>query len=371
MQFDIAKYYFKDFISRTGPIYTNGDLKIIFNPNADKGSFLSAMHHGWNCPSMYDDSPPEDGCCTISNYFNGNRGLFLEFTEDNYSWRTYLVLQIIDHDSIIVIKDDYGRASMVLNLDTISSTYPDRISRLKTELEADLPLDYDIVWDGSTSIEVYYPDIDDRYLSVYCTYVVENTVMCDQQGVSETPNPIDFNIRFEVAISHGNEQDDDDEDTIIEDFDPNTMNDPDQLKIIINKLHATISFKEKNKDRIEIIADGLSTTNHVIKVICDYPKLEYFKNKMSDLKKEIESSPIPSCHICDIGKVAFKIYFDDIPKFVYVHCRYNEIHGIGPIAEIDLTSMRFELIMDHQIVQNLTTSSQIIQLISEFCTNSK
>jgi len=111
---------FKEFIVSNEPEYANGVLRLVFNKNSNKGSFLSAFHYGWKCPSMYNDSREERGCCDIKDIYwteekGWEKGLFLAFTEDNYSEREYLVLQVLNLDTLIVKKDRHGRAGLVLD----------------------------------------------------------------------------------------------------------------------------------------------------------------------------------------------------------------------------------------------------------------
>ena len=103
---------FRSFVL-TEPIYENGDLKIKFD-KSNAYSFLSAKHYGWKCPSMYNDSPEENGNCDVKQY---EKGLSLEFTEDNYSERVYLSVYIPeDLQSLVILQDDYGRMGITLKL---------------------------------------------------------------------------------------------------------------------------------------------------------------------------------------------------------------------------------------------------------------
>lgn len=72
---------------------------------------------------MYDNFPPEMGNSRVSSSYRNDQereceqGLFLTFTEDNYTEREYLVIQIADDfQSVTVKKDQCGRADTVLNL---------------------------------------------------------------------------------------------------------------------------------------------------------------------------------------------------------------------------------------------------------------
>ena len=65
---------------------------------------------------MYGDTPEENGNADIRLYYQGQPGLFLEFTEDNYIERVYLMVQISDDFKAMLIINDYGRAGTTLYL---------------------------------------------------------------------------------------------------------------------------------------------------------------------------------------------------------------------------------------------------------------
>jgi hypothetical protein len=63
---------------------------------------------------MYNDSNPEIGNCdvlkeywTIKNNFQ--KGLFLSFTEDNYSEHSYLCLKVCNNNLMTTVSDDQHR----------------------------------------------------------------------------------------------------------------------------------------------------------------------------------------------------------------------------------------------------------------------
>ncbi len=110
---------FKEFINSNKPSYTNNDLGIEFR---EANEFIRVNHYGWMCPSMYGDSPPEDGIGKIvTSFYDTNnkiyteKGLFLKFESDDYSMRTYLLVQVSDDFSELIVKeDDYGRSGTKL-----------------------------------------------------------------------------------------------------------------------------------------------------------------------------------------------------------------------------------------------------------------
>ena len=94
--------------------------------------FISAKHYGWECPGMYHDCPPENGNCEISDtYWDVSaqymrRGLFLNFTSDDYGERIYLSLEVLDLDTLLIVYDDLHREGTLLirmmpNNDTATS----------------------------------------------------------------------------------------------------------------------------------------------------------------------------------------------------------------------------------------------------------
>lgn len=107
---------FKAFVNEKEPTYENGDLRIVFNKQSGLGGILSAKHYGWRCPSMYNDSPYENGCCEHDR-FELHKRLILNFTEDNYSEREYLRLLVPDDFlSLEVLDDDHNRKGLILKL---------------------------------------------------------------------------------------------------------------------------------------------------------------------------------------------------------------------------------------------------------------
>ena len=107
---------FKTFINSNQPTYQNGDLKVAFTRQACLGGIFVAKHYGWRCPSMYNDSLDEDGCCEHDRFeLELNKQLILSFTEDNYGEREYLSLLVSDDfESLQVLNDDYKRKGLIL-----------------------------------------------------------------------------------------------------------------------------------------------------------------------------------------------------------------------------------------------------------------
>ena len=114
----LSSLEFKKFIAEKDVEYRNGDLRIVFYNNSLNDKSLSVKHYGWECPSMYNDSPTENGYCDFHNLFeliNGQQiGLILSFTEDNYTRQEYLNLLVQDFDTIVVRKDRYERTGLTL-----------------------------------------------------------------------------------------------------------------------------------------------------------------------------------------------------------------------------------------------------------------
>ena len=108
---------FKTFINSNQPTYQNGDLKVVFIKQHNIGGIVLAKHYGWRCPSMYNDSADEDGCCEHDRFeLELNKRLILNFTEDNYGEREYLSLLVSnDFQSLYVLNDDYKRKGLILS----------------------------------------------------------------------------------------------------------------------------------------------------------------------------------------------------------------------------------------------------------------
>lgn len=102
----MQKVDFIEFVKNEKPCYINDNLKIQFIRYNQKGSFFSAKHYGWTCPSMYHDSPVENGCCYICDY-DYKSGLFLNFESDDYAQTTYLVLKVVDKNTLEITYDQY------------------------------------------------------------------------------------------------------------------------------------------------------------------------------------------------------------------------------------------------------------------------
>ena len=113
-----------DTIGNDNDIYIQtSNLKVEFtsyHPSFGNYDYISANHYGWECPSMYHDTPPEKGNCDIlTQWWNPTaqthqKGLLLQFTTDDYSERCYLSLEVLDENTLMIIRDDKGRQGKVL-----------------------------------------------------------------------------------------------------------------------------------------------------------------------------------------------------------------------------------------------------------------
>ena len=107
---------FYEYAVKNKPVYSNGsELKINFKTTTNENTFLFATHTGWICPSMYNDSPPNAGLCDIDAYSSDN--VKLCFTSDDYAMENYLCLEVIDNETLKVVKDKYfKREGTILKL---------------------------------------------------------------------------------------------------------------------------------------------------------------------------------------------------------------------------------------------------------------
>jgi hypothetical protein len=116
---------FITFVKENNPTYVcqeDSNYKISLK-HLEKCDFLSAKHFGWRCQSMYNDSPPENGCCDVREAYQNERyqwvrGLFLNFTSDDYSEQVYLMLEVSDDfQTLTVVKDWSGKEGMKLKIE--------------------------------------------------------------------------------------------------------------------------------------------------------------------------------------------------------------------------------------------------------------
>lgn len=106
-----------NFIITEDPIYTNGDLKIMFVNNYNNG-VIKVKHYGWDCPSMHDDIYPlENGIGSVDDCRRSleNR-LIINFESDHHPPRIYLSIEVLSINTIFIRHDQCQRNSMELNL---------------------------------------------------------------------------------------------------------------------------------------------------------------------------------------------------------------------------------------------------------------
>lgn len=101
------------FIFTQEPIYTNGDLKMVFSKSST--SLIDVNHHGWKFPSICKDSPPETGTGEVDEcHRDKNKRLVISFEAFEISRRIYLRIEVLSKDSIRIMHDDYHRSGMIL-----------------------------------------------------------------------------------------------------------------------------------------------------------------------------------------------------------------------------------------------------------------
>jgi len=100
---------FIEFIKTEKPVYSNNKLVIELIDHLYFGQYLNirVKHHGWKCPSMYHDAPEENGHGEVIRQYINQNGLFLKFTTDDYSEQTYLVVKVINKNTLSIIYDAY------------------------------------------------------------------------------------------------------------------------------------------------------------------------------------------------------------------------------------------------------------------------
>lgn len=104
------KKTFGEYVNTNQPKYVKDNIRIELNIYHDNYDFISAKHIGYRCPSMYNDSPPENGNCDLSEYIDkeGKKNLLLLFLSDDYSEQLYLKLKVHDIDTLEILYDSYN-----------------------------------------------------------------------------------------------------------------------------------------------------------------------------------------------------------------------------------------------------------------------
>jgi hypothetical protein len=106
-----------DDLGENGDQYYHMEYSIQFNAyyGTDPYAFLSACHHGWECPGMYNDTPKYKGNCDILTEWVDREerklrnGLLLKFTSDDYSETCYLSVEVIGPGLLIISFDHHNR----------------------------------------------------------------------------------------------------------------------------------------------------------------------------------------------------------------------------------------------------------------------
>lgn len=115
---------FVAFIKEVKPIYINCNFSIQFtNYWESTYRYINTVHKGWKVPTMYNDTDPNENSGEIvqQHYdFKTNsliNGLFLDYTSDDYTERSYLLLQILDKNTIKIVYDEQhpNNENLILN----------------------------------------------------------------------------------------------------------------------------------------------------------------------------------------------------------------------------------------------------------------
>lgn len=95
-------------------VYKKDALEIIISKTPATKKWVDVVHHGWKCPSMYHDSPPENGIGhTLFLVKNPEENddfisFMLEFTSDDYAVSTYLKFEFSSNfKSITILEGQY------------------------------------------------------------------------------------------------------------------------------------------------------------------------------------------------------------------------------------------------------------------------
>lgn len=103
---------FIKFLNENKPQYkgqsNKGEVKICLETYHNISKFVSGKHYGWNKPTMYHDTLPENYCADLVEYdYTSGPGIFLKFTSDDYTERVYLKVKVLDLNTLVVLYDAY------------------------------------------------------------------------------------------------------------------------------------------------------------------------------------------------------------------------------------------------------------------------
>lgn len=99
---------FRHWVEEAPHFYKKDNLEIIILKTPVTKTYIDVTHHGWRCPSMYNDTPPESGLGETLFTVTDTINIIMEFRSDDYSEQIYLkFLFSNDFESITILDGAY------------------------------------------------------------------------------------------------------------------------------------------------------------------------------------------------------------------------------------------------------------------------